>query len=74
MEGGFKVGQLLLDNIVIELLVDPADFSNDDEETVASKRAAELGMGELHQEAEHVDGFIVAGEIGVGSTKDTLVS
>ena len=54
--------------------MDPADFSDAGEETVAAKQAAELGMSEVHQEAEHADSFVVAREFGIGATEDMLAS
>ena len=72
LECGLEMVQLLLDDDFIELLVNPADLSNEDKETVVAKQAAELGMGGVHQMAEHANGFVVTRELSVGSTKDAL--
>ena len=74
LEFGFQIGQLLLDDVVIELVVGLTNLSTDDEECRMSVRAAKLGVGVLHEETEHANGLVVIGELVVNSTEDSLAS
>ena len=74
LEFGFQIGQLRLDDVVVELVVGLTNLSTDDEEGRTSVRAAKLGVGVLHKETEHVNGLVVIGELVVNSTKDSFAS
>ena len=74
LEFGFQIGQLRLDDVVIELVVGLANLSTDDEEGRTLVRAAKLGVSVLHKETEHANGLVVIGELVINSTEDLLAS